>query len=220
MDVRVIATTNRELFAMVEDGRFREDLFFRLNVIPLQLPPLRERKGDIPLLADHFIRKHAGRNGRKPAAIAPEAMEMLCHYNWRGNIRELENVMERALLLCEDDDIQPAHLMMGTVQPPPSKGKGKATAKQGVSTKQTDVGSNGHNGAANGSSSNGNGTLGIAVGMSMREVEKKLIFETLRKVDGNRTKAAKLLSISIRTLRNKLNEYAEDGETFDFDAKE
>jgi len=228
VDVRVIATTNRDLFAMVEDGRFREDLYFRLNVIPLQLPPLRERKGDIPLLADYFIRKHAGRNNRKPAAIASEAMEMLCHYNWRGNIRELENVMERALLLCEDEDIQPVHLMMGTVQPPPpSKAKAKtaAAAKADPAAKQPDAGSHGHNGASNGSTSNGsasngNGTLGIAVGMSMREVEKKLIFETLRKVDGNRTKAAKLLSISIRTLRNKLNEYAEDGDTFDFDAKE
>ncbi|MBI3991976.1 MAG: sigma-54-dependent Fis family transcriptional regulator, partial [Candidatus Lambdaproteobacteria bacterium] len=89
VDVRVIATTNRNLFAMVEEGRFREDLYFRLNVIPMHLPPLRDRKGDIPLLADHFIRKHAARNGRKAVGVSGDAMEMLCHYNWRGNVREL-----------------------------------------------------------------------------------------------------------------------------------
>ena len=207
VDVRVIATTNRNLFAMVEEGRFREDLYFRLNVIPMHLPPLRDRKGDLPLLADHFIRKHAERNGRKPVGVSGDAMEMLCHYNWRGNVRELENVMERALLLCDGKEILPPHLMMGqvfTLPPAAAKGKGKDKAAP----------------AAAPAAASGNGALGISVGMSMREVEKKLIFETLRKVEGNRTKAAKLLSISIRTLRNKLNEYSDDGEQFDFDMKD
>ncbi len=215
VDIRVIATTNCDLFARVEEGRFREDLYFRLNVIPLQLPPLRERKGDIPLLANHFVKVHAARNGRKPLAISAAAMEVLCHYNWRGNVRELENVMERALLLCSETDIQPQHLLMGqstiadiaALSAPKGKGKGKQAATAGK-------------GKAAASGSNGSGAMGIGVGMSMREAEKKLIFETLRELKGNRTQAAKMLSISIRTLRNKLSEYSADGEKFDFDVKD
>ncbi len=112
VDVRVIATTNRDLFACVEEGKFREDLYYRLNVIPLCLSPLRERKGDIPLLSEYFVRRHAQKNGCKSAGVSAEAMEMLCHYNWRGNVREMENVMERALLLANGQQIAPAHLMM------------------------------------------------------------------------------------------------------------
>jgi DNA-binding NtrC family response regulator len=216
VDIRVIATTNRDLFSRVEEGAFREDLYFRLNVIPLHLPALRDRKGDIPLLADHFIRLHAARNGREPLSMSSEAMEVLCHYNWRGNVRELENVMERALLLCSEKEIEAQHLLMGQapidaskIAPPaeakPAKGagKGKGKAKQQPAA-----------------ASNGGSPLGISVGMSMREAEKKLIFETLRELKGNRTKAAKVLSISIRTLRNKLNEYTAEGEVFDFDVRD
>ncbi|MCZ6474059.1 MAG: sigma-54 dependent transcriptional regulator [SAR324 cluster bacterium] len=214
VDIRVIATTNQDLFARVEEGRFREDLYFRLNVIPLQLPPLRERKGDIPLLCDHFVTLHAARNGRKAVSISAAAMEVLCHYNWRGNVRELENVMERALLLCADNEVQPQHLLMGQatitdvaalVLP---KGKGKTKGKAEAAPAPAAAGSNGSK------------PLGIGVGMSMREAEKKLIFETLRELKGNRTQAAKMLSISIRTLRNKLSEYAGEGEKFDFDKQD
>ena len=214
VDVRVIATTNRDLFAYVEEGRFREDLYYRLNVIPLKLSPLRERKGDIPLLADYFVKMHAARNGRKPIAISSAAMEVLCHYNWRGNVRELENVMERALLLCDGKEIEPAHLMMGHV--PPANGKAARTAKgkAGKTAKGVAVAAP----AANGS--NGSAGLGISVGMSMKEVEKKLIYETLRDTNGNRTQAAKVLSISIRTLRNKLNEYAAEGDLPDFEMRD
>ena len=220
VDVRVIATTNRDLFSYVEEGKFREDLYYRLNVIPMRLPPLRERKGDIPLLADHFVRMHAAKNGRKPAGISPEAMEVLCHYNWRGNVRELENVMERALLLCDQKEIAPAHLLMGPGGTAPSaedmaaatNGNGKPKGVTTTPAKTASLGnpSNGHGDAV------GDG-LGIAVGMSMREVEKKLIFETLRETNGNRTQAAKVLSISIRTLRNKLNEYAAEGDLPNFE---
>ena len=201
VDVRVVATTNRDLFKHVEDGKFREDLYFRLNVIPMRLPPLRERKGDIPLLADHFIGLHAERNGRKPISVSAGALEVLCHYNWRGNVRELENVMERALLLCDGKEILPQHLMMGATF--------SAPANTALAPK---VESNG-----NGSHSAQNGKLGIEVGMSMKEAEKKLIFETLRRMEGNRTQAAKVLSISIRTLRNKLNEYAAEGDLPDLE---
>ncbi len=121
VDVRVIATTNRDLFSYVDQGKFREDLYYRLNVIPLKLAPLRERKGDIPLLAAHFVKMHAAKNGRKPVGISTRAMEVLCHYNWRGNVRELENVMERALLLCDSKEIEPQHMMMGHLAPANSK---------------------------------------------------------------------------------------------------
>jgi two-component system response regulator FlrC len=203
VDVRVIATTNRDLFKRVEEGHFREDLYYRLNVIPLHLPPLRDRKGDIPLLADYFIRRHAKKNGRAPVAVSADAMEVLCHYNWRGNIRELENVMERALLLCGGGEVQPQHLLMGTAAAP-THGVAASTAKAAV------PGDNGGTGEG----------VGIAVGMSMAEAEEKLIIETLRKLGGNRTQAAKVLDISIRTLRNKLNEYAAAGKTYDFDMRD
>jgi two-component system response regulator FlrC len=221
VDVRVIATTNRELFSYVEQGKFREDLYYRLNVIPLKLPPLRERKGDIPLLADHFVKMHAAKNARKAVSISGEAMEVLCHYNWRGNVRELENVMERALLLCDSKEIQPPHLMMSGVALLPANGKatpakaGKG-AKGARSGKDKTAGANGKNGSGHSSAN----ALGIAVGMSMKDVEKKLIFETLRDTGGNRTQAAKVLSISIRTLRNKLNEYAAEGDLPDFEMQD
>ena len=198
VDVRVIATTNRDLFERVEKGAFREDLYFRLNVIPLRLPPLRERKGDVPLLADYFVKRHAARNNRAPASLSPEALEVLCHYNWRGNVRELENVMERALLLSNGPEIQPQHLLMHTGGAPPLKGVG---AKQ-AGTRPP------------------GGALHIKVGMSMAEAEEKLIFETLRQMGGNRTQAAKVLSISVRTLRNKLNEYSAAGRTLDMELRD
>jgi len=205
IDVRVIATTNQDLLKQVEEGKFREDLYFRLNVIPLRLPPLRERKGDIPLLAGHFVRRHAERNSRKPVAIGPEAMEVLCHYNWRGNVRELENVMERALLLCEGKPIEPQHLLMGSgagaLSSVPSRSDGAKAGAKGAKAAKASADSGGQ----------------LEAGMSLREAERKLIFETLRNTKGNRTQAAKMLSISIRTLRNKLNEYAADGVEFEME---
>jgi two-component system response regulator FlrC len=204
VDVRVISTTNRDLFQCVEKGSFREDLYYRVNVIPLHLPPLRDRKGDIPLLADYFIRRHAGKNTREAVAVTPDAMEVLCHYNWRGNVRELENVMERALLLSGGKDVQPLHLLMG---PAAVTAQGTAAALAKKPAAATAPGANGD-------------ALGIAVGMSMAEAEEKLIFETLRKLGGNRTQAAKVLDISIRTLRNKLNEYAAAGKKLDVEMRD
>ncbi|MCZ6747886.1 MAG: sigma-54 dependent transcriptional regulator [SAR324 cluster bacterium] len=207
IDTRVLATTHQDLLKRVEDNTFREDLYFRLNVIPLRLPPLRERKGDIPLLTDHFVKLHARRNGRKPLPITADAMDVLCHYNWRGNVRELENVIERALLLCDAKEIEPSHLLMGgaagwgapDLLSPAKKGKGRRKAAEAkAAAAQEDE-------------------LGIEVGMSLRDAERKLIFETLRNTEGNRTQAAKMLAISIRTLRNKLNEYASDGEILEFE---
>ena len=212
IDVRVIATTNREMLEMIESGKFREDLYFRLNVIPLVLPPLRDRKGDIHILVDHFLIKHARINGREKPVITQEAMDMFMHYNWRGNVRELENVVERALLLCNGKEIMPHNLLMHS-----QTGQGSLNADLAAAV-SLNVSSSGPP-AALPSASNVS-ALGIEVGMSMKEAEKKLIFETLRETKGNRTKAAQMLGISIRTLRNKLNEYRANGEPFDFDSGE
>ncbi|MEE2716716.1 MAG: sigma-54 dependent transcriptional regulator [SAR324 cluster bacterium] len=211
IDVRVIATTNREMLQMIESGKFREDLYFRLNVIPLALPPLRDRKDDIHVLVDHFLDKHARINERDKPVITQEAMDMFMHYNWRGNVRELENVVERALLLCNGKEVQPHNLLMHSQT---GQGSLNADLAAAVSPNASVSGTPATLPTSNGSA------LGIEVGMSMKEAEKKLIFETLRETKGNRTKAAQMLGISIRTLRNKLNEYRADGEEFDFDSGE
>ena len=110
VDVRVLAATHRDLPDLVRQGRFREDLYYRLNVVTLTLPPLRARRQDIPLLIDHFLRELTSRHGRGPVAVDPEAQRRLLAYDWPGNIRELQNVLERAMLLAEQDVIGPEHL--------------------------------------------------------------------------------------------------------------
>jgi len=110
VDVRIVAATNRDLPKMVEEGKFREDLFYRLHVIPIYLPPLRERKEDIPELVRHFLRKKCAQLGRKVPEVDPKALELLMEYDWPGNVRELENVLERAIVLCEGDRIGPSDL--------------------------------------------------------------------------------------------------------------
>ena len=112
VDVRVVATTNRGMLEMVESGKFREDLYFRLNVIPLALPALRERMDDLPVLVEHFLDKHSRLNKRERPTVSPETMAILRDYRWRGNVRELENVVERALLLCDGKEIKPHNLLM------------------------------------------------------------------------------------------------------------
>ena len=110
VDVRVIAATNRDLPKLVRAGKFREDLFYRLNVIAIPLPPLRERLDDVPLLAHHFLRRYSDRLGKKVRTLAPQAIELLCGYRWPGNVRELENAIERAVVLCRGDSVQPTDL--------------------------------------------------------------------------------------------------------------
>jgi len=179
LDIRVIATTNRPILQEVEAGRFREDLYYRLNVFPLQIPPLRDRIADIPLLAEHFSKKIAQRNHRDPLTISTEAIALLITRPWRGNVRELENTMERGYLLAGNSKtILPEHL--GLLDPR------VATGKEPISQ---------------------NGTLPASGKVTLWEAERDLILETLEKMDGNRTHAARRLGISIRTLRNKLKEY-------------
>lgn len=113
VDVRIIAATNRDLTRAIADGTFREDLFYRLNVVPIELPALRERPGDLPYFVTHFLHKFSEETGRRDMKVTPVAMEALQNYNWKGNIRELENCIERAMILAEGDEIEPRHLLLG-----------------------------------------------------------------------------------------------------------
>ena len=209
VDVRVVATTNRGMLEMVESGKFREDLYFRLNVIPLALPALRERMDDLPVLVEHFLDKHSRLNNRERPTVSPETMAILRDYRWRGNVRELENVVERALLLCDGKEIKPHNLLMHSQMGKQSINQdlARATTSQPTPVSAEEI------------PESKDSALGIEVGMSMKEAEKKLIFETLRETGGNRTKAAKILGISIRTLRNKLNEYRAEGEDIEVEAE-
>jgi DNA-binding NtrC family response regulator len=190
VDIRILATTNRDLEAEVRAGRFREDLFFRLNVVPLAMPPLRERRDDIEPLAEHFVKKYAEANGVPARPLSPPAVEKLRSHTWRGNVRELENAMHRAVLLAQGDAIGPEAIQVSS---------GLAAAETGgrpTATATPPAGST----AASG-----------LVGRTVADVERDLILDTLTHCLGNRTHAANILGISIRTLRNKLKLYSEQG---------
>lgn len=173
VDVRVIATTNRNLEQSVEKKEFRQDLFFRLNVVPIIMPSLRERAEDVPMLAEEFMRRYSRKHGVHVKGFTDEALRALNQHNWPGNIRELQNVVERAVILCgENGMLEPAHLGLvvpAVPAPVPTPTEAKPT--------------------------------------TLAELEKKHIIAALEQCKGNRTHAAKLLDISIRTLRNKLKEY-------------
>lgn len=201
VDVRVVATTNRVLLECVENETFREDLYFRLNVIPMELPPLRERKGDIKILADYFVNKYATFNNKSVPKVEEDVYKLLTSYNWRGNVRELENIIERAVLLCDGKTIKVNDLLMRPVaiNKPSSTEEKPVQATPATATEPH----------------SSEGTVQLKVGISMAEAEKQMIFETLKHTKGNRTKAAEILGISIRTLRNKLNEYKDAGVVID-----
>jgi transcriptional regulator with PAS, ATPase and Fis domain len=174
VDVRIICATNRDLREMVSRGSFREDLYYRIAVVPLYLPALRDRKSDLPLLVAHFLRSFAEKYGKPIAGISGRAMVRLTEYVWPGNVRELENCLEQAVLLAEGRLLDVAHF--------PSLGRGRSSPP---------------------------GTPARA-GQLLREVEKRHIFETLRQVGGNRSKAAKILGISVRGLQYKLGRYLDE----------
>ena len=180
VDVRIIATSNRNMEDEVAKGNFREDLYFRLNVMKLEIPPLRERPADIAILAPHFIRKYAKANGVDPLPLSADAKRALLAHPWPGNVRELANAMHRAVLLADGESISPEAIRLGG----PS-----VTA---------------HAGAEGGSD-------GGMVGRTVSAVERDLIIDTVQHCLGNRTHAANILGISIRTLRNKLKQYNEQG---------
>jgi len=172
VDVRIIATTNRDIKKRINDGKFREDLFYRLNVIPLHLPLLRERRDDILLLADYFIGKYNNLDNRNVKGLTPEITDLLMEMPWKGNVRELENLMERAVLMTRGDVINDKCLFTNE--------KKKVVEQSNPNFMST---------------------------VPLKEMEKTAIFYALNQTNGNRTHAADLLGISVRTLRNKLNEY-------------
>ena len=175
VDIRIIATTNRNILDEVDNGSFRDDLFYRLCVMPIFLPPLRERKDDIPYLAKYFAQKTAMRMGKKAPDISSEILEILCNYSWLGNIRELENTIERAVVLCSNGSMDRTHILLNSR---------KKSSKY----------------------------VSLKVGTSIGEAEKELILKTLEEVKGNKQKAADILGITTKTIRNKLRQYGYDHE--------
>ena len=173
VDVRIIATTNRDLTKEVSENHFREDLFYRLNVIELGLPPLRDRKDDTAALARHFVERYNDDNGKEIAGLSEEALELLMQYDWPGNIRELENYIERAVVVARGPMLQIADFPKKLTAGPGGRPEGE----------------------------------GLQVGLTVHEMERRLIMKTLESFHGNRTEAAAQLGISTRTLRNKLHEY-------------
>ncbi len=173
VNARVIATTNRDLYKECKEGRFREDLYYRLNVFPIKIPPLRERVEDIPLLAKHFLEKFSAQFKKSIYGFSDEALEFLKAAYWKGNVRELENVIQRAVLLCDEEYVKEKHIII-------DKGW------------QND---------------NGYNPLGIS---RIQDMEREMILRTLKEVNWNKTKAAKILGVSVRTIRNKLNEYGKN----------
>ncbi len=180
VDVRVIAATNRDLRKEVEERRFREDLYFRLNVISLEVPPLRLRKEDIPLLAAHFLSHYAERNHKNVKGFSAQCMDMLLHYDWPGNVRELQNAVERAVILCTGEYVTGPELPVNIA---------KLAAE--AMPKSTEVSSS-------------------LAGLPLEEVERRAIEETLRETGDNKSAAARKLGITRATLHKKLRKYGSD----------
>ena len=201
VNIRIIATSNRDLAKAVAEGTFREDLLYRLNVVNLRLPSLRERPGDIAVLADHFVKKYAAANGVPPRAIGSEAKRALVAHRWPGNVRELENAMHRAVLLAAGAEIDVDAIRLPDGRPLLGGGAGGATPAASAYDA----------GVAGQAAQVADAVTRSFVGQTVAEMEKALILDTLSHCLGNRTHAATILGISIRTLRNKLNEYADAG---------
>ena len=203
LNIRIIATSNRDLQEAVKAGEFREDLFFRLNVVNLCVPPLRERPADIQIIATHFASKYADLNHMPDRKINADAMKQLTAHNWPGNVRELENAIHRSVLLATGDDISPAAVLL-------PDGSGHLTGTAATYAEPTDA-ADASVFAAMGGAEPDPDTAAKMVGKTVAEVERVLIIDTLKHCLGNRTHAANILGISIRTLRNKLNQYNADG---------
>ncbi|MCB1721617.1 MAG: sigma-54-dependent Fis family transcriptional regulator [Alphaproteobacteria bacterium] len=209
VDVRILATSNRDLEKSVEKGEFREDLYFRLNVVNIALPPLRERPNDIVRLGQFFADKYAQANGMGKKVLSAQAKAKLTAYGWRGNIRELENTMHRAILISVEDELEAEaiHLADGEFQakaPSPSQPASRAGSPplpMGEGAERSEAGEGIQN----------PGAVESLVGRTIAEVERDMIINTLEHCLGNRTHAANILGISIRTLRNKLNAYKDEG---------
>ena len=170
--VRIIAATNHDLRQAIEEGTFRQDLYYRLNMIPIHLLPLRERREDIEILSEYFLRKHSVTHSQSVRFISQKARDLLMRYAWPGNVRELEYSILRAVLFAEGEAILPKHLPEEI----------QASEKRAYND--------------------------IPIGMTMKEMEKELILKTLERMDGNRTRTAEVLGISLRALQYRLKDYA------------
>lgn len=175
MDVRILSATHKDLVALVREGRFREDLFYRINVIELHVPGLRERPSDIPLLVDHFLQRHAHTLRITAPALDPAALERLKDYPFPGNVRELENILERAITLCDGHTIHAADLHLPNHDPVAEEEGDEGEIDEGFNLEEY-----------------------------LATIEKRAISDALSKADYNKTAAAKLLGISFRALRYRL----------------
>lgn len=172
VDVRVIATTNRNIKEEVENGKFRDDLFYRLYVVPIVIPPLRARRDDIPILIDHFLAEFARQTGKELLSVSQEAIEALTAYKWPGNVRELENLVKRAVMFCNANVLSTSDFFPNN-----------SSAQQLMEPPWS------------------------VAGTTLHEAEKYLIMNTLKQVNGNKTRAAQILGVTPRTIRNKLRQY-------------
>jgi DNA-binding NtrC family response regulator len=184
VDVRLVAATNKGLRAAVAARRFREDLFFRLSVFPITVPPLRDRGGDIPMLARFFVERFCRDMKKKPLTLSPAAVEQLQSYRWPGNVRELQNCIERAVILADGDSILPRHLNLSFVDHSPESLAVSPWAHVDLT-----------------------GSLNDVTKRAVGEVERLKIEAALREAEGNRGRAAELLQISYKSLVGKLKEY-------------
>ena len=195
VDIRIIATSNRDLSSAVREGLFREDLLYRLNVVNLNIPPLRDRPADIQALAEHFVEKYAQSNGVPERQLSTEAKQQLSINRWPGNVRELENTLHRAVLLNMEEEIGPEAL------------------RTPDGCRLDEMIATGEHGPAAQAAVTAQVVTRNLVGQTVAEVERDLILQTLDHCLGNRTHAATILGISIRTLRNKLRQYGDEGIT-------
>ncbi len=183
VDVRVVAATNQDLRAALEQGTFREDLYYRLNVVPISIPPLREHKEDIPYLADYFIARYARSSGKKITGITPSALKLLVDFHWPGNIRELENIIERAVVMAAGERIDSGDIHLDLAE---SESTGEGSGQQ------SDVPGSG-------------AQAWIPAGLTLEQFEDELIKEALRRAGGNKSQAARLLGITRNALRYRLS---------------
>jgi DNA-binding NtrC family response regulator len=187
VDFRLLAATNRDLEKEVAEGRFREDLYYRLKVVTLRIPPLRERPGDVQQLAEHFLGIFCQEHGKPPKRLSPEAVEVLLRFPWPGNVRELRNVIESSVIFHQGDEIGPADL-------PVEVRESTALSAAGAPVQAV-----------------------VGEPRTMADIERQAILETLSRTGGHRARAADLLGIGLRTLQRKLKEYKDEGYLQDID---
>lgn len=198
VDVRIIATTNRDLHQTIAKGEFREDLFYRLNVFPIYSPALRERKDDIPAIAGSFLAEFSRKHGRQLDGLSQSSLELMMLHDWPGNVRELQNVVERAVILSMNSKlVQPAALPMelqvlSAKTTPAQVTVSRPVAEAAEPAQAMDL-------------------INTAEDLSLAAVERRLILHTLQQCEGNRVRASELMQVSVRTLRNKLTQYKEEG---------